>query len=252
MTQTNEYFEMSRFFKLCRHAIGREGKDLFRLGIKLIIIFLILTVFFGLTGSNQIVMNGWFFPILLFSGIFVAKKVFKELNDKDKCISWMMIPGSSLEKFLSRLLYVLVIYFILFSFVYSLGVNAGRILTSTLFNYNFRLFLPFNNYDIAFGYGTYITITSVFFTGGLYFKKSPVVKTIFFILIVALIVAIILIITGIILFTNGFEQIIQSLPEILRYWGNSISLYFRLIVFCIIPVFCWIISYLRMKEKEIV
>jgi hypothetical protein len=42
MIQTNEYFEFSRFTKLCRHAIGKDGKDLLRLGIKLVLIFLIL------------------------------------------------------------------------------------------------------------------------------------------------------------------------------------------------------------------
>ena len=250
--QTNEYFEIGRFTKLCRYAIGKNGNDLLRLGIKLTIIFLILTIFFGMTSSQQIVMNDWFFPILFFSGIFVAKKAFKDLYDKDKCITWMMVPGSSFEKFLSRLLYVLVIHFVLLSFVYMLGVNIGRLFTSMLFNLQFRFFTPFSGYNIAVGYGFYVTATSIFFTGGLYFKKHSIIKTIFFILLVVLVIKIILIVTGIIIFTNGFEYIVQSLPEIIKYWIHSISIYFKLMFFCVIPVFCWLISYTRMKEKEIV
>ena len=54
--------------------------------------------------------DGWFGAVLLFWGVIVASRAFREMHDKTTNEAWFLLPASSAEKTLARALHVSVTF----------------------------------------------------------------------------------------------------------------------------------------------
>ena len=177
-----------------------------------------------------------------------ATNAFPELRNKEKCNFWLMVPGSVFEKYISRFILSSAGFAVLFSVLYFIGVNIGNMINLIVFNNYFHLFVPFKTVDISFTIASFIILHSIFFTGGLYFKRYPIVKTVLFVLLIIVLLMVCISIIGGLAFSYRVSFNVQSFPVVSRYWAMSVGWFYKLLFYCIIPVFCWIIGYFRLKE----
>ncbi len=250
--RTNEFFCLSRFYYLCRQSIGKERNDITFLCLKIIAIFILGTALLGFIGLPSITIAPLFYYLILyFVGIRWAANAFPELRNKEKCCSWLMVPGSAFEKYISRLILSSIGFAVLFSVLYFIGVNIGNIINLIVFNNHFIPFVPFETVDVPFTIASLVTLHSIFCVGGLYFKRYPIVKTVLFVLLIIILLMVSISTIGGLLFSYRVSFNVQNFPILSRYWTMSVSWFFKLFFYCIIPVFCWVIGYFRLKKVEV-
>jgi hypothetical protein len=253
-----EVFDKERFFNLCRQYIGRDGKDLIWFWIKVTIIFTILSVFAGMIGFGFVVTpfgntaNSVFTIILYFAIISKALNAFSEYRDKELAIAWMMLPGSILEKFLSRLLITSVLLFVAIYISFFIGINAGNIITALIWQNTFYLNIPLYESSAQQSIIVFLNLHAIFFAGGLYFKKHPFIKTCLSVLIISLCITAVLSAFGGLAYAVRTSNSGETYYMMNRYWPEFAGRAIKLLFYCIIPVFCWIISYYRLREKQMI
>ena len=209
-------------------------------------------------------------PLFILLGILfltvTATTHFSQLGQKPKLIVELMIPASTLEKFLLGLFfsvflailsYVLVFYLIDFAFVYKLRTIFHSETTSLIHMqgvgdvekkiinpvYFFEKILPKLFKPL---YILPILISSLFFLGSVYFTKSQYVKTMISLMVFCGLWLTSIINTGQFLFNdkvrNGSYN--WDANENNLEWGITIFL-------LLLSVFFWIITFIRLREKEV-
>ena len=255
-----EVFDKQRFYNLCKQYIGREVKDLTRLWIKVTIIFAIIAVFAGMIGFGFVITpfgntaNSVFTIIFYVAIISKALNAFAEYRDKEQAIAWMMLPGSILEKFLSRLLITSVVLFVTIYISFFIGINIGNIISSVIWQNYFYFYIPLNDSSSSALQSIIVILNlhAIFFAGGLYFKKHPFIKTCLAVLIILLCITAILSAFGGLAYAVRTSYSGETYYMMNRYWPEFAGRAIKLLFYCIIPIFCWIISYYRLREKQMV
>lgn len=197
---------------------------------------------FGLmypAGANIGNFHPYLYILLLFIGGFYTSSLsFKEFHLKPKNYSVLMLPASTLEKFLSKLL-LSTIGFVIISMLFFFLVSALTVGVNSLLFPNVQyLFSPFTA-QILYYCGIFLILQSTFFLGAIYFKKHALLKTI----MVFVSIAIIFMLVNLILVTAfwGGNYIAWSTP----FWNIIKTIFWVALAPC-----CWILSYLRLKEIE--
>jgi hypothetical protein len=182
-----------------------------------------------------------------------------------------MVPASTLEKILCGLLYSVILFFVVFTAAFylvdGLMVLIAQSLTTTTPETKPQLLNVFNVILIRFNTDSTINFLMVFFgiqsaflLGSIYFEKYSFVKTViagfigFFILFcVMYLVSEKLLpngdypsgfLTAYRVFTDGENDKLVQLPK----WIGEL---FRFILMYAISPFLWIVTYYRLKEKQV-
>ena len=161
---TNGYFSFSRLGLVMKRDLMENWKaNLYRFlgpytGFLIVILFCYMLECDYESFRN--IMLGAFTLILVFGGAFNASYIFENMNSQQKRISFLMLPVTSLEKFLARAMYV-TLGFTLTMVVALLLAEGTRLLLLPLFN----LSDGYNDSVIPFIWEKLTTIEVMEFTG---------------------------------------------------------------------------------------
>ena len=213
---------------------------------------------------NQWNFNDVFFPITLFVGGIVATSVtFGDLHSKQRGYTYLTLPASMFEKFLSKLLFTTVGYCIiaiLGFFVFSL-VAAG--LTRIFFGVSHKIFNPFQPGVWKF-MALYIVSHSIFFFGAVFFKKQTLVKTVLSMCGIAIVYALLSALVFRIFFGQFFRGITMmdssmflselqlDLSETVRIKDFFMHIYsvVRIVYWYVLPPVFWVLTGIKLRETE--
>lgn len=222
---------------------------------------------------------GTYFAGLYLAGCLYASTLFAELTSKQEGITYLTLPASQLEKLLCVLLYGVVIFFAGYTLVfYLVDIPMVEISNHILEKYpryipNSTIWVPttivYNIFtaeqgalpekgDHVFLLG-FFSIQAIFILGSLYFRRYALIKSI--IVVLACLLAIILVEEKLVNFflpkrwhTMNFSWIQfdeEGHPSRFVYLpGGLADIIMKLLQYGI-PVLIWIITYHRLKEKEI-
>lgn len=193
-----------------------------------------------------------FFPV----GILLTTRAFRDLHDPVKGYSWLLMPASSLEKTLSRILLTTLVYsfgslviYLLFS-LFSEGINM-LVLRRCHFMLN-----PFDPVILK-SIGVYMAVQAPFLTGAVYFKKHSLSKTILFLTFSVLIIGLGILIAIRLIFGEGFFWWdIQNLfysdeHDDFTAVGSGIINTAKFLFWFAVPSISWTICYFRYRETEL-
>ena len=114
---TNRYFSFSRLGLVMKRDFMENWKtNLYRfLGPYAIFLLVMWFSFMNMTNFNEFsdIISGTFFSVLFFGGSFTASYILETMNTQQKRTSFLMLPATSLEKFVARFLYVTVGFVVL-------------------------------------------------------------------------------------------------------------------------------------------
>jgi hypothetical protein len=193
----------------------------------------------------------------------VSSLAFKELHLDAQNVFYLTLPGSSLEKFLSKLL-VTSIGYAVGSLVFYTGVSAAAEgLNRVIFDFARPLFNPFTR-PVLLALAVYVVTQSIFLVGSVYFRKVAFIKTSLYLVLIGIALAIL---TGLAMwfvfrdFATGrrivlepyFNQLGQggNLEAVLYALGGPFARVFKILFWAALPPVCWVISYLRLRETEV-
>ncbi len=204
------------------------------------------------------------FALYVSSQLLIAPYLMNSLNSKKKRIQYLMLPGSSLEKFLSRFLPLTIGYTVLFFFSFWLMDIIRVAICTPLFPQmdvhmlDFNLFINsdnsnalFSNYTEFFTFIAYfILVYSYFILGSTYFTKRPFASILVFLAILIFILSkyTILLMKWLGKGTDIYQNKYLN-PEYLFFEINPPLI----MAICLsLTIFNCVIAYYRFKETELV
>jgi len=240
--------------------------------------FLLLLDHFG--PINLFIQYATYYCGLFLVGCFYASTIFSDLGSKSRAIQYLSIPASHLEKLLCGILFGVVLFFIAFTIVFyivdiPMVSLADRIVASEHQHWP-NTFLPIGNLGVLniwnntwapildkryhFFLFAYFAVQSAFLLGSVYFARWSFIKTV-----------VSLLVFWVVFVLYAQKGIAEHLPDgwhpfdLVRWVHNQDNMdssslvvlpdimewiLIYLMQYSIPPIF-WIITYFRLKEKEV-
>jgi hypothetical protein len=201
--------------------------------------------------------------LLFIGGFIVTSLTFRELHLDGQSVFYLTLPGSALEKFLSKLLVTSLGYAVGSLLFYTAVSSAAEGINRLIFGYGHPFFDPFDP-TILLAAAGYLVTQSVFLVGSVYFRRLAFVKTVLYLVLFGIVLSIV---TGVALwlvfrdYADGrtivlrpyLEELGRSgemekalLPLAEGFWRAA-----RLLFWIVLAPVGWVISYLRLRETEV-
>ena len=142
MEITNNLFDIRRLFSLSKIELFSNWKIYILKETIIIALFLITTIFSGLTGSFLDPYT--FLFINLFIGVVITSSVFNKIHKKEDGILYLMLPSSMEEKFFVKLFFTTIFYFLSTIITIFIASIISNIIRLFLFKMDFSVFNPIN------------------------------------------------------------------------------------------------------------
>ena len=271
---TNRYFSFSRLGLVMKRDFMENWKtNLYRfLGPYTIFLLVMWFSSMNMTNFNEFsdIVSATFFSVLFFGGSFTASYILETMNTQQKRTSFLMLPGTSFEKFFARFLYVTV-GFVVLSTIALLLSEVTRFLLLPLFDLpdtfkqstlpgvwqtimNVRTF-NFNGSGImesVVGWLFLIWIHSFFLLGGCRWYKNAFWKTLGLIILVNFFF--------IFVSVNLVESLDESVMEEILLWCEANFswvtitgiLSFAIVMFMLLILLNWWLSYRCFTRSQVI
>lgn len=243
------HFSFLRLVQLLRNDVFLHRRSIF-LFLLAAFGFLFLGDLLTILNNRAPVYHQYYYELILFSGgTWFSARVFAFLHRAEESYAFLMLPASALEKIGGKII-ISSIGYLLFSFAvfylfYLLAYGLAWLWRAPFY----RLMNPF---DLAFlkMIMAYLSLQSMVFAASLYFKKHPLVKLSLFLLIFLPILAV---------FAMLFLSLSFSYYPEAYYWklltldsfSPHVNYFIKLIFWGILPLFCWVLSYFKFAEYEL-
>jgi hypothetical protein len=204
-----------------------------------------------------------YYPLLFIGGYIVTSLIFKETHLNGQSVFYLTLPGSSLEKFLSKLLVTSVGYAFGSLFFYAAVSSAAEAVNRLIFGYGHPFFNPFERATMI-AVAVYLVTQAVFLVGSVYFRKLAFIKTNLYIWLFGIAVVILVVVIAWLIFRNYtvgnridlepyFERLEESgqLQSVLAPMAEKFCRVAKVLFWAVMAPVCWVISYLRLRETEV-
>lgn len=226
--------------------------------------FVILLSVISTLARNLDPMHEVLYTQLLFIGGFIVTSlIFKELHLNGQSVFYLTLPGSSLEKYLSKLLVSSLGYAFGSLFFYTAVSSAAEGINRLIFGYGHPFFNPFDR-EVLLAVAVYLVTQAVFLVGSVYFRKLAFIKTVLYLVLFGIGLTIITGLTGWLIFRDyavgprihlepHLEQLGRSgeMEAVLKPLAESFLSAARVLFWSALAPVCWVISYLRLRETEV-
>lgn len=254
----NETFDIHRLWLLIRADLVSDYRPMLMITATLAGLMLLGSMFTVYQdGQNEYYYFGWYAGALFIWGAIGASLSFTELHDKTKNEAYLLLPASALEKTVARLLGATVIFL---GFVLVFLTLASAIIESlnlAVFGRRNGFFNPFDQ-GVWVPVGWFLVAVSLYFLGAAWFRKLHFVKTALTLTAIPIALSIFAMFVTRIVFGEIFTDISINLPDAnfynyyLAHQGlfDALLWILKFAGFVVVPVFCWYVAWLRVKETE--
>jgi len=252
--------QLNRIILLVKRQILKDGKRYFialSAGLVIAIIIAALSMVSNSSLDPQI-YSTLSAILLILGGSILSASMFSELDKQDSGYQLMALPVSTLEKLISFWLISFVLFLLAATaFIY---LGAGILtMSATMADFTIQgsILNAFPVWDLVLAYSM---SNAIYLLGGATFKNWAFIKTAFASGIVSLVVSGILVIIAWITFksvigtsqkiTNG-NMVISNNSTNLETYFNSNSELLGWTISITFLIFCWTVTYFKLKEREI-
>jgi len=262
--ETNNIFSFSRFIQLCRQSFIIHKK---LIGITMagfsgfVFLFLMLVQIKNYASWNNNSYMITFLVMFFLGGTVYSSLSFPAFRTKQKSLTYLMLPSSASEKYLFEFLARIVLFIIVMPSLFWIMANiAGAIMHHYIPEFlNYRFSFSKTLLSFAFQKGNtgwtnlaiiqgwlFVFITA--FTGASHFTKSPLVKTLFTLTLIAIGYALFtyLLVKGI----NIKGYTLENDRLLFIHNKNQAMVFFSLAItatnLCLLAI-----AWFRLKEKEV-
>ncbi|MCG2615170.1 hypothetical protein LZZ85_12795 [Terrimonas sp. NA20] len=272
----NQFFSFRRFSLLIsKHWADNKKRYLLSVigfALLLIVWFIFTILVDPHSPMQQEVQILTFFFALFGTGAFYASQYFRDLGSRAKGINFLLVPASAVEKILCSILFTIVIFFSVFTAVfYLVDVLMVTISNQFLTSHNpirqegvinvFRAaILPFDGISTLNVLLIFFTVQSIFLLGSVYFAKYSFIKTVICSFVVFfLLFCLIYVLYEYVMprggYVNGFTSYRVSRfnageDHLVQIPGWIDDMIYFVLMYAITP-FLWVVSYYRLKEKQV-
>ena len=269
----NQFFSFKRFTLL---ALKHWADNKKRYGLSVVAFIGLLITWFVFTMLTEFddkpmgkgAQMATFFLSLFAVGTFYASQYFSDLGSRSKGINFLLVPASAFEKLLCSLLYSVVLFFVVFTAAFYLVdflmvaiVNSLPGTEKTNVINVFKVTILRFNRDATINFLLFFfSIQSAFLLGSVYFEKYSFIKTIICGFIAGFVLFCMMYFFYEQLLPNGdfhrgfltsYRVHVDGVNDHLVQVPGWIGEVFRFLVMYAVAPFLWIVTYYRLKEKQV-
>lgn len=200
--------------------------------------------------------------ILFIYGFIFTSTAFREAHKKLLIHNWLMLPASTLEKFISKLLISSVGFAVASVAVYWIYTLIARLVIEVFLG----AYLPaFNPFDAIVWQmvGHYLILQSIFLLGAVWFRNSNFIKTIVAVVLFSIIISFLSSLVAWIVFNDYFWTLVRGDFNFnidfsagfdmarLEGFGSGAAVLIKTIYFGLLAPVCWFGSWLKLRELEV-
>ncbi len=244
-------FSPKRIYLLIQKIYYENYKAIGKGFLTLLGVFSIILIFMYISGKRVFInQNNFYIFGLIFMGINIAGKAFRDFRVKEKTISYLSLPASALEKLLAELIFTIVLFFISYTIVFYI-YQLILIGVAGSFDVEVKMF-SLQNENVGTALKAYVLIQSIFFLGAATFRKKPRLSTGFFLFILYILLLICLGIMAKIYPGDLIRTHINADPQyIVAIQMSDLVRTVNIFFFYIIPPVLWTAAYFKLREKEV-
>jgi hypothetical protein len=252
MNLTNN-FNIARLGLLIRMELRKSFKG----------ILIALVVIFGIAFTGFLLDNiftsykvyeshpyGYVFFLLL-GGFIISSLAFNDLSNPLQRYTYLTLPASSLEKFLSIWLLTTIGWIVLFTFlfiIYSFFANTiGSIFLKSV---TFKAFDPLSAIPLI-GIKYYLTIQGIFLVGAVNFRGYAFLKTLFTIMIIGLAGGLIFYISMIDIANSNMECTMEKCNPMQEHSYRLVWQIIQWLFWWVLAPLSWTLTYFGLKDQEV-
>jgi hypothetical protein len=260
----NDYFSVKRFRLLIKKDFRTQYKT-YLIAMGAIFGILCIVNISSIASYKSWDFNLVFYPLTLFIGGFIFTSLsFNDLTHEQSRISYLTLPVSCFEKFVSKLFVTSIGYTVVSLVFYFVFTVIVFVFNSLVFGVAHRIFDPFHPV-ILLCIGIYLVTHSIFLLGALYFRRNSFIKTIFalfaaaiaywaFITFVGFITFYLLVLVKQIdfpfdLFFKGLYY--PSIPPVINDIIGVFVIVVQALFWFVLAPLSWITGFFRLKEIEV-
>jgi hypothetical protein len=245
------HFELSRFWLLVKLEFSRSRRGLvMTLLIILGILFILGLLLAPVMDPTMVVYeyaSGYAFTLLT-AGFILSSLAYRDLGNPLRRSTYLTLPASTLEKFLSMWLLTSAGWIVFYTCIYTLYSLLATALGQIIYPHlTFVPFQPLGSFALSI-MAYYFVLQGIFLAGAAHFRGYPFPKTLLTLVIIGAIGGIImyLIMKGYFDFDMGDERNpFAGMPS-----GRMWTVLKWLFWVGLAPV-CWVLTYLGLKEQEV-
>ena len=259
---SNEVFQFSRFFHLCRVEFLRSYKSLLIKAAAVIGFFLLGSLLNGFQREPQ-----YYFPayagIFAVLGLLITAGSFRSYYRRDRNAFFLTLPASWLEKWLVKFLGSTAGWMIFSFAAYTVYTFVAAGLNELIFGFHTSPF--WWQKEIGWLYLHFLIAQSVFFLGSSVFRKTPLFKTGLSLFALTIFLSLVFMLFAKIVIPNewaatagiehwngpGITFHLGEMPESLKAWGRGLVLAGKIFYWGLLAPFSLLVSMVRFREIEV-
>ena len=251
---------------LLKKEVLFENKKLF-IGMGGMFVLLSLIIFSSIADrggnlTNWYVHEYWYSAFLVVGGLFYTSTVFSELNDKLERASYLSLPASHLEKFTTKWILTFIGFPLLFTILYFIFSWIISFITNAYYGVNvapLSLFKsPIGEYEVLGGLKTYLSSQAIFLLAAVAFRKYEFFKLFITMFGLFMMFGFFVLFIFRILFADFFSGMAITDGNVNLMPGENLENFikgplvkgFGYLVSFGLPIFFWVVGYLKLTEKE--
>ena len=252
----SEVFNLRRLWLLlCADFVADWRVDAIVCGT-LTAVMLIISMIAALQGGeSESFYLSWYFGGLFIWGPIAASFSFRELHDKTRNEAYLMLPASALEKMLARLLQATVV-FLAFLLIF-MTVASALVEGINLLVFGRRNGLFDASHEAVWApVGHSLVVVSLYFLGAAWFRKLHFLRTALTLTALPIALGCFAAAVAWLVFegTSGFQLGERQVYNFyIAHQGLIDALLgaLKILYFVGLPLFCWYVAWLRVKEAEV-
>lgn len=272
MLLQNNHFSFYRLFLLYRKSfIENKRKSLVYVGGVIAGTTILINLFIYTLTRGFCKFDKWdkadqyafFIVSSIILGMYYISKAFPAFRSKEKSLSYLTLPVSTLEKFTFEFINRIVLFVLIFPFLYWAILNLSGIVLHEIYpefeHYRFEFITIFNKFKNQ-GHFLILSILSLFFMtipflGASHFQKRTLLKTLFYTVIILAIIGLFIYILSYFLSSDNFIFANNSFQLNFSFTNSKNSSWINTLFYYTITIAPHLIilcaSYFKLKEKEV-
>lgn len=260
-----EHFDIKRFWLVLRRDVFVQYRTIavtVAAAFGVLLIAGLLSAYFGGDGDFHTV---GFTLLLFFGGFIFTAHVYHELHKPLEGAAWLLMPASTLEKFLARAVLVSVGMAVGGGIIYFFFALVSEGINQLIFARGHELFNPVGR-DALLAMAHYMVWNAVILLGAVYFRKNSLIKTILSLTGLAILLALFAALVVRIVFAPYFSGLVITAEAEAAFtqvfsqvdWSGSILPVARVLgriaqvgYWAVLAPLCWIVGFQRLRETEV-
>ncbi len=190
--------------------------------------------------------------IIFTGGLLLASMAYNEIHTPAKSQFYLTLPATTAEKLFSHWIVTSVIFVVLANVLLSAVLFLTSGIAFLALSVPIETFNPFTTENLRI-MSIYLVVHSIFFLGALYFRKNNFLKTILSLFVIQIVLnTFLFLLVYLVVGKEGFQGDMQHVNINLNHFATeTFPLLMKIFFFGILGPFCLIVSYFRLKEREV-